>query len=77
MKCNMTVISRESRSIPVVEPISNHERPLPDDGGSDIAGYNKELEQLGNPKWFSVPWLFSECYLYRSVFLVRHKDYRH
>lgn len=39
--------------------------PLPDDGHPDIARYNKVLEQLGNPNWFNVPWLFSECYLYR------------
>ncbi|KAL1302482.1 hypothetical protein AAFC00_002873 [Neodothiora populina] len=41
--------------------------PLPDDGQPDIAGYNRELEQLGNPKWFGVPWLYSECYLYRRL----------
>ncbi|KAK4540966.1 hypothetical protein LTR36_008474 [Oleoguttula mirabilis] len=41
--------------------------PLVDDGSPDIAGYNKELEQRGNPKWFDVPWLFSECYLYRRM----------
>ncbi|KAK7994713.1 hypothetical protein PG990_013486 [Apiospora arundinis] len=41
--------------------------PLPDDGEPDIAGYNAELEKLGNPTWFNVPWLFSECYLYRRV----------
>ncbi|KAK3710618.1 Hairy/enhancer-of-split with YRPW motif protein 2 [Vermiconidia calcicola] len=41
--------------------------PLPDDGGPDIAGYNHELEQRGNPNWFNVSWLFSECYLYRRV----------
>ncbi|KAM3068841.1 Hairy/enhancer-of-split with YRPW motif protein 2 [Clarireedia jacksonii] len=41
--------------------------PLPDDGQPDIAGYNKELEQLGNPSWFNVPWLFAECYLYRRI----------
>lgn len=39
--------------------------PLTDDGELDVEGYNKELEALGNPKWHSVPWLFSECYLYR------------
>lgn len=39
--------------------------PLPDDGEADIAGYNKELEALGNPTWYNVPWLFAECYLYR------------
>ncbi|SMR59481.1 unnamed protein product [Zymoseptoria tritici ST99CH_3D1] len=41
--------------------------PLPDDGGSDIAGYNKELEQRGNPKWHDVAWLYAECYLYRRI----------
>lgn len=40
-------------------------RPIPDDGKSDVADYNKELSQLGNPTWFNVPWLYSECYLYR------------
>ena len=38
---------------------------LPDDGKPDIAGYNKEIEQLGYPKWFNAPWLYIECYLYR------------
>ncbi|TVY86200.1 Protein-glutamate O-methyltransferase [Lachnellula willkommii] len=41
--------------------------PLLDDGNSDIAGYNKELEQLGTPSWFNVPWLYAECYLYRRL----------
>lgn len=41
--------------------------PLRDDGEPDIAGYNAELEKLGNPTWFNVPWLFSECYLYRRI----------
>lgn len=37
--------------------------PLPEDGGDDIKGYNEELEKLGTPSWFGVPWLYSECYL--------------
>ncbi|GAB7342567.1 hypothetical protein MBLNU457_g0744t1 [Dothideomycetes sp. NU457] len=41
--------------------------PLEDDGGADIAGYNKQIEQLGNPTWHNVAWLFSECYLYRRM----------
>lgn len=40
-------------------------RPLIDDGGPDIRGYNDELAKRGNPTWFNVSWLFSECYLYR------------
>lgn len=40
--------------------------PIPDDGFSDeVAAYNKELEQRGNPTWMNVEWLYSECYLYR------------
>ncbi|OTB18578.1 hypothetical protein K445DRAFT_314455 [Daldinia sp. EC12] len=41
--------------------------PIRDDGGADVAIYNRELEQLGTPSWFNVPWLFSECYLYRRI----------
>ncbi len=40
-------------------------RPLVDDGKPDISDYNQQLESLGSSKWFSVPWLFAECYLYR------------
>jgi damage-control phosphatase, subfamily III len=39
--------------------------PIRDDGKPDVALYNKELEKLGAPTWFNVPWLYSECYLYR------------
>jgi ectoine hydroxylase-related dioxygenase (phytanoyl-CoA dioxygenase family) len=39
--------------------------PIPDDGEGDVDAYNKELAARGNPKWHSVPWLYSECYLYR------------
>ncbi|EME82480.1 uncharacterized protein MYCFIDRAFT_82389 [Pseudocercospora fijiensis CIRAD86] len=41
--------------------------PLEDDGEPDIARYNHELQQRGNPKWHDVAWLYSECYLYRRV----------
>jgi hypothetical protein len=41
-------------------------RPIMDDGQPDIAGYNKELAQLGpDSTWFNIPWLYAECYLYR------------
>lgn len=40
-------------------------RPLVDDGKPDIQAYNDELAALGSPTWFSIPWLYAECYLYR------------
>ncbi|KAH8204739.1 hypothetical protein TruAng_001073 [Truncatella angustata] len=44
-----------------------HLTPIRDDGKPDIALYNQELEKLGTPTWFNVPWLYSECYLYRRI----------
>ncbi|KAG5938160.1 hypothetical protein E4U59_003974 [Claviceps monticola] len=42
--------------------------PIVDDGfPEEIARYNKEIQDLGNPTWFNVPWLFSECYMYRRM----------
>lgn len=41
--------------------------PIPDDGERDVDAYNKELAARGKPKWHNVPWLYSECYLYRYV----------
>ncbi|KAI0196675.1 hypothetical protein EV127DRAFT_450524 [Xylaria flabelliformis] len=41
--------------------------PIRDDGHSDVALYNRELEALGTPTWFAVPWLYCECYLYRRI----------
>lgn len=50
-------------------------RLLEDDGQPDIKEYNEQLQVLGNPNWFNVPWLYSECYMYRydhtPVFLVK------
>ncbi|KAI0906597.1 DUF89-domain-containing protein [Ustulina deusta] len=41
--------------------------PIRDDGLPDVALYNQELEKLGTPTWFAVPWLYCECYLYRRI----------
>jgi hypothetical protein len=41
--------------------------PIPNDDGRDVEAYNKELAARRNPKWHSVPWLYSECYLYRYI----------
>ncbi|KAI0427237.1 DUF89-domain-containing protein [Xylaria sp. FL1042] len=41
--------------------------PIRDDGHPDVALYNHELEKLGTPTWFAVPWLYCECYLYRRI----------
>ncbi|KAI9722090.1 MAG: hypothetical protein M1828_004904 [Chrysothrix sp. TS-e1954] len=41
--------------------------PIADDGQPDVHGYNEELEQLEYPYWHDVPWLYSECYLYRRI----------
>ncbi|KAI8713478.1 Sugar phosphate phosphatase [Fusarium sp. LHS14.1] len=43
--------------------------PIPDDGFTgEITAYNKEVEALGpDAHWYDVPWLFSECYMYRRI----------
>ncbi|GAA6022458.1 hypothetical protein JCM10207_004400 [Rhodosporidiobolus poonsookiae] len=45
--------------------------PIPDTGlPADTALYNSELSKLadqGQNKWFTAPWLFAECYMYRRV----------
>ncbi len=40
-------------------------------GRLDLGVYNTELAKLVEPRnhWLHVPWLFSECYLYRDVVL--------
>ncbi|KAJ5689099.1 hypothetical protein N7462_003491 [Penicillium macrosclerotiorum] len=66
--------SKEGKSI--IEKLAamkyelQHDRkltPLDDDGHPDIASYNQELEQRGNPSWHSAAWLYAECYLYRRL----------
>ncbi|KAF2841541.1 putative UPF0364 protein [Patellaria atrata CBS 101060] len=60
----------------IVEQLANlkyelqHDRqltPIEDDGESDVASYNEELAALGPLHWFTAPWLFSECYMYRRM----------
>ncbi|KAG6828033.1 hypothetical protein H0H92_009570 [Tricholoma furcatifolium] len=44
--------------------------PIPDDGEPAVETYNKELERLGESSkktWFTAPWLYAECYLYRLI----------
>lgn len=68
MSFSTTDSSRSSNL--VVKFLGNTDKgdsPLDDDGSSDIAAYNKELEQRGHPKWHDVAWLYAECYLYRYV----------
>ena len=40
--------------------------PIPSNGKADVRAY-EELAARGNPKWHSVPWLYTECYLYQCV----------
>ncbi|KAI1262216.1 hypothetical protein F5Y18DRAFT_419113 [Xylariaceae sp. FL1019] len=44
-----------------------HLTPIRDDGFPDVSLYNDELEKLGTPTWFNIPWLYCECYLYRRI----------
>ncbi|KAF7128255.1 hypothetical protein CNMCM5793_002797 [Aspergillus hiratsukae] len=41
--------------------------PLPDDGKLDIQEWNKQLAAIGECSWINCPWLFAECYIYRSI----------
>ncbi|KAL6308789.1 DUF89 domain-containing protein [Sparassis latifolia] len=44
--------------------------PIPDDGEALVDTYNTELARLaeeGKGTWFTVPWLYAECYLYRLL----------
>ncbi|CAG7561868.1 unnamed protein product [Fusarium equiseti] len=44
--------------------------PLDDDGSSDIAAYNQQLNDLGGVTWLNCPWLYGECYMYRRIQLI-------
>ncbi|KZP30085.1 DUF89 domain-containing protein [Athelia psychrophila] len=44
--------------------------PIEEDGEADVEVYNSELRSLaeeGKNKWFTAPWLYAECYLYRLL----------
>ncbi|KAJ2915869.1 hypothetical protein MD484_g4554, partial [Candolleomyces efflorescens] len=44
--------------------------PIPEDGEPNREVYNKELEELAldnRNTWFTAPWLYAECYLYRLL----------
>lgn len=43
---------------------------IPEDGDILVAEYNAELESLNQAShdtWFTAPWLYAECYLYRLI----------
>ncbi|KAF9048020.1 DUF89-domain-containing protein [Hymenopellis radicata] len=45
-------------------------QPIPDDGGAHVATFNTELDRLAalsKNTWYTAPWLFAECYLYRLI----------
>ncbi|KZT05259.1 DUF89-domain-containing protein [Laetiporus sulphureus 93-53] len=44
--------------------------PIPEDGEAQVEVYNTELAWLkekGHGSWFTAPWLYAECYLYRLL----------
>ncbi|RPD77052.1 DUF89-domain-containing protein [Lentinus tigrinus ALCF2SS1-7] len=54
---------------------------IPEDGEALVDVYNAELDRLAEKKqntWLTVPWLYSECYLYRLVrsFFVQTKYWK-
>ncbi|TFK37640.1 hypothetical protein BDQ12DRAFT_685038 [Crucibulum laeve] len=55
--------------------------PIPADGELHVNVYNSELDILakdGRNTWFTAPWLFAECYLYRLLrsFFVQTEHWR-
>ncbi|KAH9893939.1 DUF89 domain-containing protein [Cubamyces lactineus] len=56
-------------------------QPIAEDGEALTDVYNKELEKLAEKSqntWLTVPWLYSECYLYRLIrsFFVQTKHWK-
>jgi hypothetical protein len=44
--------------------------PIPNDGEPYVDLYNEHLQNLresGKGTWFTAPWLYAECYLYRHI----------
>ncbi|EXF81952.1 hypothetical protein CFIO01_02660 [Colletotrichum fioriniae PJ7] len=67
---------KEAEGKKIIEEIAKikyevqHDRaltPIEDDGYPDVTIYNEELKKLGSPTWLNVPWLYTECYLFRRI----------
>ncbi|KAK1485400.1 hypothetical protein CTAM01_12615, partial [Colletotrichum tamarilloi] len=67
---------KEAEGKKIIEEIAKikyevqHDRaltPIEDDGYPDVSIYNEELKKLGSPTWLNVPWLYTECYLFRRI----------
>ncbi|EGO02864.1 hypothetical protein SERLA73DRAFT_176294 [Serpula lacrymans var. lacrymans S7.3] len=73
----ITLDEKVSEGKGIIEKISrlkyrmarDHElEPIPQDGDSYVEEYNADLAKLaqnGQNTWFTAPWLYAECYLYR------------
>uniref|UniRef100_A0A8H7KFW5 Sugar phosphate phosphatase n=1 Tax=Bionectria ochroleuca TaxID=29856 RepID=A0A8H7KFW5_BIOOC len=57
----LTTLKDEVVNDAKLTPIVNDEFP------DEIAAYNKEIQDRGNPSWLDVTWLFAECYMYRRI----------
>ncbi|OHF03892.1 hypothetical protein CORC01_00754 [Colletotrichum orchidophilum] len=67
---------KEAEGKKIIEEIAKikyevqHDRaltPIEDDGYPDVSIYNEELKKLGSATWLNVPWLYTECYLFRRI----------
>ncbi|CAG9993979.1 unnamed protein product [Clonostachys byssicola] len=57
----LTTLKDEVVNDAKLTPIVNDEFP------DEVASYNKEIQDRGNPSWLDVTWLFAECYMYRRI----------